>query len=275
MNFDAWIGRPIETTDVLTPGLVRRYVATIGGDTDCKLAPLGIHWCLGLPDAAMMELGEDGHPQKGGFLPPIELPRRMWASSKVDFVNSLTAGARIRRISEIQSVTPKQGGSGKLVFVEVVHQTFANDELCIQEVQTIVYREASDTILRLPEEKSETVGQSENVICPTPQLLFRYSALTFNSHRIHYDESYAKNVEGYPRLVVHGPLMASLLLRAASDAFGADNISSFKFRGQAPAYCGQRLRIKLDALENNEAPLAVIGPDGRAVMSAAITLNQN
>jgi 3-methylfumaryl-CoA hydratase len=274
MNFDAWIGRSNEANDILTPGLMRRYLATVGGDRAQQIAPLGIHWCLGLPDADTRDLGEDGHPIKGGFLPPIDLPRRMWASSKVDFKRPLFEGARIRRMSEVKSVQSKEGASGELIFVDVRHDVFADDELAIREVQTIVYREAPRMPMTLSTASIDCHEQGDQSLVPTPQLLFRYSALTFNTHRIHYDEAYAKTVEGYPALVVHGPLMASLMLRRASQVFGAANISKFSFRGLAPAFCGQRLTIGISASENSGASLSIQGPDGGAVMSSSIGLLQ-
>ncbi len=275
MNFDAWIGKSTETKDVLTPGLLRRYLATVGGDPDQHIAPLGIHWCLGLPDARLHDLGEDGHPLKGGFLPPIDLPRRMWASSRVEFKRPLFEGARIRRGSEVISVQAKEGASGNLAFIDVQHETFAEEKLAITEVQTIVYRQAPTAPMTLTASSNKAEESDGQTIIPTPQLLFRYSALTFNTHRIHYDEPYAKTVEGYPALVVHGPLMASQLLCRASQAFGAENISAFSFRGRAPAYCGQQLRFVVGAADCGRADLFIHGPDGGSVMSSKIELHQN
>ena len=172
----------------------------------------------------------------------------MWASSKVEFLNGLMPGANVRRVSRVKSIAPKIGNSGELVFVGVEHETFSGELLSIREVQTLVYREASSAAIPLPEETEANGAPTEHTIVPTPQLLFRYSAMTFNTHRIHYDEAYAQTVEGYPRLVVHGPLMASLILRAASSAFGAKNIATFSFRGKAPAFCGQRLKVEVGGL---------------------------
>lgn len=272
MNFDEWIGRAHEAEDLLTEGLLARYRATIGCIQTSQIAPPGIHWCLCLPDTPIDELGEDGHPKKGGFLPPIPYPRRMWASSRVKFVHPLLAGDRVRRKSTIKNIKAKKGSSGDMVFVEVEHLTFANGELSVDEVQTLVYRAASNEKIELPDNSPSVHGQDpdRDVITPTPQLLFRYSALTFNTHRIHYDADYAKSVEGYPRPVVQGPLMASLILHFASKRLNGAPIAEFSFRGRAPAYCGQKLHLGFQRGDGQEAALEILGPDGNTVMTASL-----
>ena len=268
-----WIGRTQVVEDIITQSGVDRFCATIGCEARQGFVPLGYHWCLGLPDNPMHELGEDGHPKKGSFLPPVELPRRMWASSKVEFLQPLTIGETIKRHSSIASVTEKEGKTGALVFVEVEHQTEVNGQTAIRERQTIVYRQASSSTSPLPEDNAVAVAQecAENwqvveQLKPDTRLLFRYSALTFNSHRIHYDLPYATSQELYPALIVHGPLMATLVLQLAATQ---GEVSEFSFRGQSPAYCDQSLLLAAN-FNQTSGELATIGGDGRTCLSAQV-----
>ena len=275
-DLSQWIGRTQSVNDVVTQGGVDRFCATIACDqvsvNNVKVAPLAYHWCLGLPDSPMSELGEDGHPKKGGFLPPVELPRRMWASSKVEFIRALPIGASIKRNSSIASVTEKSGKTGALVFVGVDHETEVEGEVAIREQQTIVYRKATQTAAPLPANNAEQPQgwQIVEQLVPNAQLLFRYSALTFNSHRIHYDLPYAQSQELYPGLIVHGPLMATLVLQLAAKH---GDVAKFSFRGMSPAYCDQSLYLTANfdqSAEPSSAELATIGGDGRTCLSAQL-----
>ena len=268
-----WIGRTQSVADIITQSGVDRFCATIGCESHLGIVPLGYHWCLGLPDNPMHELGEDGHPKKGGFLPPVELPRRMWASSKVEFLRPLTIGETIKRHSSIAQVTEKDGKTGALVFVEVEHQTEVGGKTAINERQTIVYRQASSSAALLPEDNAEAVykeceknWQVIEQLKPDTRLLFRYSALTFNSHKIHYDLPYAKSQELYPGLIVHGPLMATFVLQLASKQ---GDVSEFSFRAMSPAYCDQSLLIAAN-FQQKGGELATIGGDGRTCLSAQV-----
>ena len=267
-DYDKYIGNELRQSDVITPALLERYRAVIGHDGREDNLPYGLHFCLCLPKAAMAELGTDGHPAKGGFLPESDLPRRMWASSQIDFLAPCALNAPIVKHSKVQSVKLKSGRSGKLLFVNVEHLTKCAGVDAIRETQTIVYREASSQKAELPVAAKHSLAEWEHTEALTPNeaMLFRYSALTFNTHRIHYDLPYTVNEEGYPALVVHGPLMASLLLRFAASLLKDTPITSFQFRGLAPAYCNEPLTI---AARGNEAglELSIIGCDGRAVMS--------
>jgi 3-methylfumaryl-CoA hydratase len=271
MSVKDWIGNRIAVRDQLTDALVARYRATLGGPVGGGQAPLGIHWCLGLPDAPSSALGPDGHPKKGGFLPPIPLPRRMWASSQVAFLAPLQIGDEIERVSVIKDVRSRTGRSGSLIFVTIEHTTAARQTVCVREQQTLVYRGERETQILLPADTGfdgREIVDPERVM-PSSQLLFRYSALTFNTHRIHYDSAYTKTVEGYPGLVVQGPLMASLLLRYAGERIGEGAIQTFSFKGLTPAYCDQN--IYLGFTENApETGLIVLGSDGRKIMSGSI-----
>jgi 3-methylfumaryl-CoA hydratase len=245
-HWDAWIGRTQEQSDILTPGLLQRFRAAIDSDVTGEIAPQGIHWCLCLPEAATAELGEDGHPTRGGFMPPIPLPRRMWAASDVIFHAPLIAGVEVKRRSTIAEITEKQGSSGPLVFVTLDHKTWVDSALAISERQSVVYREAP--VVAAPTSPGDHIADLSGwpihrSITPPEPLLFRYSAVTFNSHRIHYDQPYATGVEGYRGLVVHGPLIATLLLDLAAREFGPNTLKKFTMRAQSPAFCGELLHL--------------------------------
>jgi len=239
-----WIGRTESKSDVLTPGLVERLRATIGdiapGGADD--APLAIHWCLAPPAVPPGELGPDGHPARGGFLPPVPLPRRMWAGGELHFHEPLRVGDTLTRTSKIADVTEKQGRSGHLVFVAVDHEiTTSSGVVAITERQDIVYRDPPAGPAAKPAAAPNTempAPEWRHFVEATSTLLFRYSALTFNGHRIHYDLEYARDVEGYAGLVVHGPLQATLLLSLAARLGGERPVRSFRYRGVSPLFAG-------------------------------------
>ncbi len=239
--------------------------------------PQGIHFALCTPDASTAMLGEDGHPARDknadSFLPPFAMPRRMWASSAIRFIAPIAVGAVIERISRVASINEKDGGSGRLAFVDVKHETRANGMLSVQETQTLVYREhaASDAPLipQSPETAAFDASQwgAVRTITPSPALLFRYSALTFNTHRIHYDAPYARDVERYRGLVVHGPLTASLLLQLAAHELGENRLRTFEFRGVSPAIADEPLHLAMRIAEKGY-DLAAFASDGRQVTKA-------
>lgn len=277
-DWQDWLGRTETRQDVLTPGLIARHRATLDrpiGDT----ALPGIHWCLCLPDAPTAELGEDGHPRRdkaGAFMPPIPLPRRMWASSSVHVHAPLHAGAEIERTSTILSISEKFGSSGALAFVDIAHETRADGILAVSETQTIVYREpgtatASPFVAPRCGQAEEHIDPRASVrrITPDAALLLRFSALTFNAHRIHYDLPYAREGEGYAGLVVHGPLTASLLLNFATERFGA--VSRFAFRGLAPAFAGEVMTL-LARRDDGAVSMVALGPTGDTAMKAEAEL---
>ena len=270
-TYDSYIGNELRQSDAITPALIERYKAVIGDDGRKANLPYGLHWCLCLPKAAMEELGPDGHPKTGGFLPKSPLPRRMWASSDVQFLRPLKVSGSVDRVSTIQSAKSKLGRSGELLFVNVEHVTVCEGEDSIREIQTIVYREPSSAKLTLPAAIQHDLSEWEftESLTPNEAFLFRFSALTFNTHRIHYDLPYAVKEEGYPALVVHGPLMASLLLRFATQILYGKEIETFKFRGISPAYCSETISLAAN-LEKEGLELAIIGSDGRTVMSANV-----
>ncbi|TJZ85491.1 FAS1-like dehydratase domain-containing protein [Paracoccus hibiscisoli] len=235
-----WIGRQETAQDMVTPGLLRRFRATFGNllSADDGHAPLGLHWCLSPPAVASDELGPDGHPVRGGFLPPVPYPNRMWAGGAVSFHAPLSAGDCVQRDSRICAVTPRQGRSGPLVFVSVEHRHSVAGQLCISERHDIVYRPAGP-----PPPAPGPCSAMQGAFVADPVMLFRYSAMTFNGHRIHYDHPYVTGTEGYAGLVVHGPLQATLLMHTAAKALASRAIH-VEYRGLAPLIAGQAARIR-------------------------------
>jgi len=282
MSFEAWIGRDQESHDTLTPQTASQWCATFDLDVPERwIMPQGIHFVLCTPDAATFALGDDGHPQRDAsedsFLPPFPMPRRMWASSDVQFIAPIAIGAVIQRTSAVVSISEKEGGSGKLAFVNVEHETSANGTLSVRETQTLVYREAAspDAPLSPPPLGDDRLDLSEwdahHVLTPDARLLFRYSALTFNTHRIHYDAPYASAVERYRGLVVHGPLTASLLIQLASSELGENRLRRFSFRGLSPAIADEELHLVMRKTENGYQ-LGAFASDGRQITTASASI---
>jgi len=251
----AWIGREDVASDIISSDLVRKFNATFDLDAEPTIhgsvAPLFVHYCLAAPAALTSTLGDDGHPRRGGFLPPIPLPRRMWAGSSVLFHRDLLVGEEIQRFSRISNVAFKNGRTGSLCFVAVDHQITAGGKLAIEERQDIVYREAATTAgTAVVAAEIAPMGAHVRPMINSTPLLFRYSALTFNGHRIHYDRRYATDVEHYRGLVVHGPLQATLLLYFASELKGRSP-TRFAFKAQSPVFDDDR--ISLHAAEDGSA----------------------
>ncbi len=282
MSFDAWIGRESRASDRLDEGSAARWLATFDlARPHPPIMPQGVHFALCTPDASTAALGEDGHPARDNspesFLPPFPMPRRMWASSKIAFHAPIAIGAVIERRSRIAAISEKQGSSGPLAFVDVSHETLANGTLAVVETQSIVYRDAArpDAPLSPPppgDTRFDPAGwDAHRSLTPDARLLFRYSALTFNTHRIHYDAPYAEQVERYRGLVVHGPLIASLLLQLAAQELGENRLRSFQFRGLSPALAGEPLHL---VMRKGEAgyELAAFANDGRQVTQASASL---
>jgi 3-methylfumaryl-CoA hydratase len=232
-----WIGRSETREDILRAEPARFLQATLGREPDltpgAALPPLW-HWLYFLEARPAGALGRDGHPRKGGFLPPVPLPRRMWAGGRFRFLAPLTLGAAVRRVSTIEDVVEKQGRSGALCFVTVRHEIYAGAELAVSEAHDIVYREDPTPEATPPAPRPAPAGAViSEAVTPSEVMLFRYSALTFNGHRIHYDVDYARAVEGYEGLVFHGPLTATLLADLAVRHAGRA-LRGFAFRGLAP-----------------------------------------
>ena len=217
-ELQGWIGRTETAQDDITPRLVRELRATLDQDAAEAAAPvpLAVHWCLAPPAARASMIGPDGHPLQGGFLPPVPLPRRMWAGGEVVLHERLQVGDKVERRSRIVDVALKEGRSGVLCFVSVSHEYFTVRGLAVEDRQDIVYREFGAATASFANPGNLPRPEWRRDMQADPVLLMRYSALTFNGHRIHYDRPYATNVEGYPGLIVHGPLQATLLIEFAA-----------------------------------------------------------
>jgi 3-methylfumaryl-CoA hydratase len=238
----SWIGRSERQADRLTARLATAYRATLLDDArpmePGQPAPPGIHGCLAPPIAPMSALGADGHPARGGFLPPVPLPNRMWAGSRIEFRHDLLVEDEVERRSTVKDVILKRGRTGPLCFVTVEHVYATARGEAVREEQDIVYRGPSSPpaaeITVVTEPAADFGCELRRTVEPSPVLLFRYSALTFNGHRIHYDRRHAMEREGYPGLVVHGPLQAALLLLLAAGARPGGRVRRFDWRGRRP-----------------------------------------
>jgi len=234
-----WVGRREQRSDIAAAGPLEGLAATLDHEQTAYASGQDVpplwHWSYFLPRPRQSALGSDGHPLKGGFLPPIELPRRMWAGSELEFHRPLKVGSAIHRVSSITDVTSKDGRTGPLVFVTLMHEI--SDELgrAVSERQNLVYRNAPEPGALAVAPIAAPVDSSwRQLVQPSPELLFRYSALTFNTHRIHYDRPYAVDIEGYGGLVVHGPLVATLLLDVLHKHLPGVRVSKFNFKAVRP-----------------------------------------
>jgi 3-methylfumaryl-CoA hydratase len=243
VNYDTYIGKTETRTDEVSRRLITGMAATLGVPRPESLPPLW-HWMLFQDWVQPGELGPDGHPRRGGFLPPVhDLPRRMWAGGRIQLLAPLHEAERVTRTSTILAVKEKQGGSGRLVFVTVRHVIEGPSGPAITEEQDIVYRGTEGAAVKAATPVSDRLAPGGGIsreVLPDPVLLFRYSALTGNGHRIHYDMDYVREVEGYPGLIVHGPLQATWL----AGLLGGKGLKSFTFRGQRPAFHGAPLTLE-------------------------------
>jgi len=249
-HLQTWQGKSEIFEDLITPAPLRALSATLDREDPLPINGTAVpplwHWLYFLPHYRQSEIGPDGHGLRGGFLPPVPLPRRMWAGGRLQWHSPLTVGDTVRRTSTISKVTHKSGRTGDLLFVLVKHTVHNLKELCLTEEHDIVYRPAAnptDPVIEPTPAPQNAIWQRD--ITPDDVLLFRYSALTFNGHRIHYDRKYVTEVEGYPGLVVHGPLIATLLLdlvRRHTDRA----VQSFHFKALRPTFeCADRRILRV------------------------------
>ena len=244
-----WIGKTTEASDIVTAHLVMGLRATlfqeIGEPKSGDAAPWTTHWCLAQPVFPMSELSQDGHPTRGGFLPPVPLPRRMWAGGELQFFDALRVGDEAKRSSRISDVSVKSGSTGTLCFVAVEHEISTPRGIAIRERHDIVYREMSSNAPAAPAKAPPPppVAQHRESHMADPVLLFRYSALTFNGHRIHYDRDYVTKVEGYPGLVFHGPLQAAFIVELAAKLRGGKPPKKLSYRGVQPLFEGSEFSV--------------------------------
>jgi 3-methylfumaryl-CoA hydratase len=242
-----WVGKTETRGDTATAWPVAAMSATLDrNDPEPRpgdALPPGWHWLYFLEAKPASELGSDGHPRRGGFLPPVPLPRRMWAGGRIEFLQPLRIGSTIRRDSEIISVEPKHGRSGDLVFVTVRHTISTGNEVAVREEHDIVYRDAARPGDPPPQAKPAPANAVwQRSLIGDPVLLFRYSALTFNGHRIHYDLDYVRNEEHYPGLIVHGPLQTTLLLDLCR-RHEQRPVKRLEYRALHPVYHTERFTI--------------------------------
>lgn len=244
-----WIGRSNQAADVVTAQLVKGLRATlfqeIGEPKPGDAAPFTVHWCLAPQVYPMSELGPDGHPTRGGFLPPVPLPRRMWAGGELEFFDALRVGDEVTRTSRIADVSMKTGSTGVLCFVSVDHLVTTPRGTAIRERQDIVYRDISTAPATAPTKPAPAppVAKHRESHMADPVLLFRYSALTFNGHRIHYDRDYVTKVEGYPGLIFHGPMQAAFIVELAARLHGGTAPRKLDYRGLQPLFEGSEFSV--------------------------------
>lgn len=268
-----WIGRSEQKSEPATVALVERFNATFnfeGQLRDGDAAPVMLHLCLAPPAAPTSGLGPDGHPARGGFLPPVPLPRRMWAGGSMRFHDDIRVGQPVTRLSTIRDVTMKEGRTGVLCFVTVDHRVESAGRLVVEERQDIVYRnvDTPGAAARTPPRPAPH-GAHRVTVRPSAPLLFRYSALTFNGHRIHYDNPYTRKEEGYPGLIVHGPLQATQLVQFAQKIRGR-RPARFDFRSLSPLF--DIADYTLNAVEEGEGlKLWTSYADGPVAMEARAT----
>jgi 3-methylfumaryl-CoA hydratase len=269
-----WIGRSETHEEMIAPFPANALAATLDRDdpeyTDGSALPPLWHWLHFLPICKLSDTGYDGHPALGGFLPPVQLPRRMWAGSRLRFAAPLRIGRHLRKRSEVVAVQSKQGRSGALVFVTVRHQLFDGDTLGVDEEHDIVYREAPAPGTEQPKLiQAPATSEFSREICASPVLLFRYSALTFNGHRIHYDQPFCTTTEGYDGLVVHGPLLATLLLDLLRRQLPQAQVTAFHFRALATICDGETFTLHgTRGVQDGTFQLWAQRPDGALAMQA-------
>jgi 3-methylfumaryl-CoA hydratase len=275
-DLNQWIGTSETREDQVTLAPIAALAATLDRDDPPPVLgdalPPCWHWLYFLPVHPLATVGADGHPRRGGFLPPVALPRRMWAGSRMTFLQPLRAGSAVSRTSRIANITVKQGRRGPLVFVRVHHELSDAQGVALVEDHDIVYRAmplAGEAPSAAP--AARTDEQFSRRIMPDPVLLFRYSALTFNGHRIHYDRSYAMNEEGYPGLVVHGPLIATLLLDQLRRAHPSAQVKAFEFKAISPLFDTAPFDI-CGRLDGDLATLWARGPLGQLALQATAAL---
>ena len=277
-DYSAWVGRAETREDIATAAPLAGLAALLDHDVSPwvpgAVPPLG-HWLYFLPHARQSVIGADGHPRRDehSLLPPVPLPRRMWAGSRIEFLSPIPVGAALTRVTTIDAIKPKRGASGDLLFVTLRHDIAADGVAAIREEQDIVFREpapAAPAPAAVPAAPSEPEpADAVRSLSPDPVLLFRYSALTFNAHRIHYDRDYARNVEGYAGLVVHGPLIATLLMDHFLRAVTRAAPRHFSFRAEAPLLDGAPFDLCL-VHDGNATRLWARDAAGRTTMRADV-----
>lgn len=277
----AWVGRSSEAEDVATISPLKRLAALLDHAkppwSEGIVPPLG-HWLYFLPQAPQSALAPDGHARHGDFLPPTHLPRRMWAGGRIEFLRPIPIGAALHRRSTLREVAAKRGASGELLFITLRHEVRANASLALTEEQDIVFCErplagaaARSRAAAGAGSEAEAPPSSQRALSLGVLELFRFSALTFNAHRIHYDRDYARREEGYPGLVVHGPYIALLLVDQLLRSVPAAAIGKLAYRARSPLFEGERFELCVRS-DGARARLWALGPRGERAMQAEIEL---
>lgn len=276
-DFAAWVGRSETVSDIIALRQARQMAATLdyapeatGALLTAGVLPPLWHWMAFQPETPMSGLGPDGHARRGGFLPPVPLERRMWAGGRLRFHADPPIGEAIARRSEILAVTEKSGGGGRLVFVTVLHSITAAGTLMLEEEQDIVYLATPETFSPPPPKPAPENPVWRVDVPVDPVKLFRYSALTFNGHRIHYDLDYCREVEKYPGLVVHGPLQATQMIEAARLATPGRTPAGFSFRGVRPLFHTDSLHIAGHPGEDGTTAVHAVNGEGLITMQGRV-----
>ncbi len=287
-KLEDWIGRRASKQDVMAPGPMAQFNAVLDyempqtGDNapgpnargpNVEVPPGGL-WIYFHEHSRQSTLGPDGHSARGGFMPPVELPRRMFAGAREKFLHPIHVGEEVTRNSEILSVVPKSGRSGKLVFVTVRHEYVANGSPAVIEEQEIVYREEAKIGAPAPVPPQAPSGaQWSRTITPDPVLLFRYSAVTFNAHRIHYDRTYAQEVENYPGIIVHGTLTATYLMDLCGREQPDRKLATFSYRAVSPLFDTTPFSVHAKEAEGGGWDMWAANADGGLAMTAEATFS--
>ena len=272
-----WIGNTEKAEEALELWPVTAMMAALDvpaedwpqrGDT----LPPTAHWNYFVPRVPQSKIDTDGHPQRGDFLPPIPLPRRMWAGSRINYYNPLIIGEQVTKTSTVQDIKVKEGRSGSLAFVTVKHAYSNSEGVALEEEQDLVYRDNPPAATSVPERKPAPEGAEwSREINPDTPLLFRYSAVTFNAHKIHYDYPYATEVEGYPALIVQGQLIATLLLDNWQRNNPNDTVTRFSFKAMSPLFCGETFKAQGKPAESGkEGVLWACTTNGGLTMQADV-----
>jgi len=267
--YDDWIGRTSRRADTLSARIAAEFEATFAPHlAGAPGARLGLFWTLAPDLEPASSLGPDGHPRLGLHLPPLPFPRRMWAGGELSFAKAFAIGDAVVKTSTIENIAFKTGATGPLAFVTVRHVYTVEDEPALDERQDIVYRAPSGEAAK-PGAADPVDVRAAFTLEATPTLLFRYSAMTFNGHRLHYDAPYATGVEGYAGLVVHGPMQATLMLNAAARALGRAP-ERFRYRGLSPLIAGEAFRVEAFAAADGGLATRVVSAAGLVTMSGAV-----
>ncbi len=271
-----WVGRTQDVEETIWVERVANMAATLDLETAPKAGealPPGWHWLFFNGFVRPGKIGDDGHAQRGGFLPPVPLPRRMWAGGRLTFPGVLMVGETAKRHSEILKVEPKTGRSGDLVFVTVKHSISGRSGLALEEEHDIVYRSPPAPGAAAVKPQPAPGGATwSKTIKPDPVLLFRYSALTHNGHRIHYDHPYVTKVEGYPSIIVHGPLTSTLLLELLRHSHPNRRLARYAFRAMAPLFDTAPFTVNGRPEADRTIKLWATGPAGELAMEATASL---